>query len=543
MAKKSDTPQGMDRRELAKLLGLAVASAAVPEAWARGETASEGNDPNSGFPFLEANTAQLQRAFATGELTSEQLCQAYLERIAALDPLLRSVIETNPDALAIARELDRERRNKGPRGPLHGIPVLLKDNIATADRMETTAGSLALVGHKPPQDAALVTRLRQAGAVILGKTNLSEWANFRSTRSSSGWSGRGGQCRNPYVLDRNPCGSSSGTGAAISANFAVLGVGTETDGSIVCPSNACGLVGVKPTLGLVSRSGIVPIAASQDTAGPMTRTVADAAVLLGVIAGPDPEDPATARAPREADYTRFLRPEALKGARIGVARAKVTGYHPQVDKAFEQALLVLKDAGAQLLDPLDIPHLGAYDEAEFEVLLYEFKWQLKAYLESWAPTCPYRDLAGLVRFNEEHKDQEMPFFGQEIFEMAAKKGPLTDRAYGKAKETCRKLARDRGLAAVFAKHRVDALVAPTGGPAWVTDLVNGDHFLGGSSTPAAVAGYPSVTVPMAFIHDLPVGLSFIGQPWDEGKLLGLAFAFEHATGVRKPPRFLPTLRT
>lgn len=538
MAQDTNASRTWNRREAAKLLGLAVAASAVPKPSPAADVPAL---EEKGFPWLEATVPQLQHAMERGEISAEGLCLAYLERIATLDPHLRSVVETNPEAVAIARELDRERREKGPRGPLHGIPVLLKDNIATADRMETTAGSLALVGHRPPRDAHLVTRLREAGAVLLGKTNLSEWANFRSTRSSSGWSGRGGQCRNPYVLDRNPCGSSSGTGTAISANLAAVGVGTETDGSIVCPSHACGLVGVKPTLGLVSRSGVVPIAASQDTAGPMTRTVTDAAILLAALAGPDPEDPATARAPKQAEYLRFLRPDALKGARIGVARAKVTGYHPQVDKAYGEALAVLKDAGAVILDPVDIPHLGEYDDAEFEVLLYEFKWQLAAYLQKWAPTCPYRDLAALIAFNEQHRDQEMPFFGQEIFEMAVKKGPLSDRAYRSAKDRCRKLSRDKGLALLFGKHRLDALVAPTGGPAWVTDLVNGDHYLGGSSTPAAVSGYPSVTVPMAFIHGLPVGLTFIGRPWEEGRLLALAFAFEQATAVRRPPQFRPTL--
>lgn len=534
-------PQGFNRREVAKLMGLAAAGAAVPIPSSSQPQPGQAAPPEDVFPWLEATILQLQKAANRGETSAEVLCQAYLERIATLDPFLRSVVETNPEALAVARELDRERREKGPRGPFHGIPVLLKDNIATGPTMETTAGSLALLGHRPPRDAFLVAKLRQAGAIILGKTNLSEWANFRSTRSSSGWSGRGGQCANPYVLDRNPCGSSSGTGAAISANLAVVGVGTETDGSVVCPSNACGLVGVKPTLGLVSRSGIVPIAASQDTAGPMARTVTDAAILLAAMAGPDPEDPATAAAPKQVDFLPFLRPDALRGARLGVARAKVTGYHPQVDKAYEQALAALREAGAVLVDPADIPHLGEYDEAEFEVLLYEFKWQLVAYLQKWAPSCPYRTLTDLIGFNREHAQEEMPFFGQEIFEMAEKKGPLSDRAYRKAKATCLKLARRQGLDAVFSKLKLDALLAPTGGPAWVTDLVNGDHYLGGSSTPAAVSGYPSVTVPMAFIHGLPVGLTFIGKPWQEGQLLGLAFAFEQATKVRKPPRFLPTL--
>ncbi len=533
--------QGVNRRDAVKLFAFTAAAAAVPLPAAAslpgGATSSLAED----FPWLEATVSQLQAATERGALTAEVLCQAYLQRIATLDPLLRSVLETNPEALALARELDRERKEKGPRGPLHGIPVLVKDNIATGPTMETTAGSLALLGHRPPRDAFLVGKLRQAGAIILGKTNLSEWANFRSTRSSSGWSGRGGQCANPYVLDRNPCGSSSGTGAAIAANLAAVGIGTETDGSVVCPANACGLVGIKPTLGLVSRSGIVPIAASQDTAGPMARTVTDAAILLAAMAGPDPEDPATAFAPKQVDYLPFLRPDSLRGARLGVARAKVTGYHPQVDRAYEQALATLREAGAVLVDPADIPHLGEYDEAEFEVLLYEFKWQLAAYLQQWAPTCPYRTLAHLIDFNRQRAQEEMPFFAQEIFEMAEKKGPLADTAYRKAKTTCWKLARRQGLDAVFAKFRLDALVAPTGGPAWVTDLVNGDHYLGGSSTPAAVSGYPSVTVPMAFIHGLPVGLTFMAKPWQEGRLLGLAYAFEQATKVRKPPRFLPTV--
>lgn len=532
-----------NRREVMEALGLVGAATLVAQA----ATGAWGQEPatckpqDERFPFAERSVRQLQEAMETGELTGETLALAYLERIAKVDPLLHSVIETNPQALEIARERDQERRSGRIRGPLHGIPVIIKDNIATNDRMETTAGSLALVGHKPPKDAFVVERLRQAGAVILAKANLSEWANFRSTHSSSGWSARGGQCRNPYALDRSPCGSSSGTAAAVSANLAALGVGTETDGSIVCPAHNCGLVGLKPTLGLVSRAGIVPIAQSQDTAGPMTRTVEDAAILLQVLAARDPQDPATASAPQIGNYQKWLRRGALKGARVGVARQKVTGYHPGTDRIFSQALQTLKDLGAVLLDPADIPHLGEYDEAEFQVLLYEFKDNLERYLASWAPSSPYRSLADLIAFNEAHAAKELPHFGQEIFEMAAKKGPLSERAYRKAKAQCWKLSREHGLDALFSRLQLDALVMPTGGPAWVIDLVNGDHYLGGSSTPAAVAGYPSITVPAGFVHGLPVGLTFVGRPWTEGKLLGFAYDFEQAQKARKAPGLLPTL--
>ncbi|MGQ9494861.1 MAG: amidase [Thermoanaerobaculaceae bacterium] len=502
---------------------------------------ASGREQDPAFPFAERTVRQLQQAMETGELTAETLTAGYLERIAKVDPLLHSLIETNLQALEIARERDRERRSGLIRGPLHGIPVIVKDNIATNDQMETTAGSLALVGHKPPKDAFVVERLRQAGAVILAKANLSEWANFRSTHSSSGWSARGGQCRNPYALDRSPCGSSSGTAAAVSANLAALGVGTETDGSIVCPAHNCGLVGLKPTLGLVSRAGIVPIAQSQDTAGPMTRTVEDAAILLQVLAARDLQDPATASAPEAANYGKWLRRGALKGARLGVARQKVTGYHPGTDRIFTQALETLKDLGAVLLDPADIPHLGEYDEAEFQVLLYEFKHNLERYLATWAPSSPYRSLADLIAFNEAHAGEELPYFGQEIFELAAKKGPLSEPAYRKAKARCLKLSREKGLDALFSRLRLDALVMPTGAPAWVIDLVNGDHYLGGSSTPAAVAGYPAITVPAGFVHGLPVGLTFLGRPWAEAKLLGLAYDFEQAQRARQAPRLLPTL--
>jgi amidase len=462
-----------------------------------------------------------------GARTSRSICAGYLARIAALDRSLHSVLETNPDALTIADRMDAERKAGRTRGPLHGIPVLVKDNIATADRMMTTAGSLALAGVTPPRDAALVARLRAAGAVILGKTNLSEWANIRSSQSSSGWSARGGQCANPYALDRNPCGSSSGTGAAIAANLAAVGVGTETDGSIVCPSSACSLVGVKPTLGLIDGAGIIPIAHSQDTAGPMARSVADAAALLGVLAG-------------GRDYTASLDPAGLRGARIGVARKKVFGYSPEADALVEAAIDVLRRQGAVIVDPADIPHLGEYDDSELTVLLYELKADLAAYLAAWAPGASVKSLADVIAFNEAHKTQEMPYFGQELFQQAQEKGSLTDAAYTDALAKDQRLSRTEGLDAVFAQHSLDAIVAPTGSPPWPTDLVNGDHFLGASSTPAAVAGYPSVTVPVGYSFGLPVGMSFIGKAQGEATLIKLAYAYEHVGTPRRAPRFLPT---
>ena len=476
------------------------------------------------FELEEATIVQLQEAMRSGVRTSRSICAAYLARIAELDPKLHAVLETNPDALATADRLDAERKAGRVRGSLHGIPVLVKDNIATADKMMTTAGSLALVGATPPRDAPLVTKLRAAGAVVLGKTNLSEWANIRSNQSSSGWSARGGQCANPYALDRNPCGSSSGTGAAIAANFAAVGIGTETDGSIVCPSSACSLVGVKPTLGLIEGAGIIPIAHSQDTAGPMTRTVADAGVLLGVLAG--------------RDYSASFDRAGLLGARIGVARKKVFGYSPEADALVEAAIAVLKQQGAVLVDPADIPHLGEYDDTELTVLLYELKADLAAYLATWAPTAGVKTLADVIAFNDAHKTTEMPYFGQELFLQAQEKGPLTDQAYRDALAKNQRLSRPDGLDAVFAQHNLDAIVAPTGSPPWPTDLVNGDHFLGASSTPAAVAGYASVAVPVGYSFGLPVGMSFIGKPNSEGTLLKLSYAYEQAAKPRRPPRFL-----
>jgi amidase len=495
------------------------------------------------FELEEATLAGLQQKMASGELSARRLTEAYLARIAALDrqgPELRSVIETNPEALAIADALDAERKAKGPRGPLHGIPVLVKDNVDTADRMTTTAGSLALEGSVPAQDAHVARRLREAGAVLLGKANLSEWANFRSTRSVSGWSGRGGQCRNPYALDRNPCGSSSGSGAAVSANLTAVAIGTETDGSIVCPATTCGVVGIKPTVGLVSRAGIIPISRTQDTAGPMARTVADAATLLSAIAGADARDQATAgAAAHAADYARSLDTAGLKGARIGVAR-DMAGFHPDTDRLFDEALAELKRSGAELVDPADVPNLKQLEEPELEVLLYEFKAGLESYLASLGPATKVRALADAIAFNESHREREMPYFGQEIFLKAQAKGPLTTPAYHEALEKCRRLSRQEGLDATFAKHRLDALVAPTGAPGWIIDPVSGDHFVGGNSTPAAVAGYPAVSLPMGFVFGLPVGISFIGPAWSEPVLLRLAYAYEQATRHRRPPRFLPT---
>ncbi len=498
--------------------------------------------PRSGFAIEEATIEQLQAWMKSGRYTSVALARMYLSRIHALDkagPRINSVIEINADALSIAVAMDRERRAGRVRGPLHGIPMLIKDNIDTGDRMMTTAGSLALAGAPAPKDAFVVERLRAAGAVLLGKTNLSEWANWRSPKSSSGWSGRGGQTKNPYALDRNPCGSSSGTGSAVAANFAAAGIGTETDGSIVCPSAATGLVGLKPTLGLVSRSGIVPIAHSQDTAGPMTRTVADAAAVLSAIAGVDPADPETREAQGHiTDYTKFLDANGLKGARIGVARKKFTGYSPATDRVFERAIADLRRLGAEIVDPADIEHAGEYDASEIEVLLYEFKADLNKYLATRTGV-PVHSLKDAIEFNAKNKDREMPYFGQERFIASEAKGPLTDEAYRKALEKNRRLSRE-GIDGVLKKHRLDAIVMPTGGPAWTTDLVNGDHFLGDSSTPAAVAGYPNITVPMGYVYGLPVGISFVGPAWSEGKLLRLAYAWEQGTRHRRPPKMRPS---
>jgi amidase len=517
--------------------GLVAATAAATTA----ATAADKVEP---FELDELTIADLQEGLKSGKFTARSLTEKYLARIDAVDkkgPAVNSVIEVNPDALALAHALDKERKDKGPRGPLHGIPILVKDNIDTADHMATTAGSLALVGARPPEDAFVVRRLREAGAVILGKTNLSEWANVRCSYSTSGWSGRGGLTKNPYALDRNPCGSSSGSGAAVAANLCAVAVGTETDGSINSPSSANGIVGIKPTVGLVSRTGIIPISHSQDTAGPMCRTVRDAAILLGVLAGADPADKATGDEGRKAvaDYTSSLDAKGLKGARIGVAR-NYFGFDDAVEAVMSRALDVLKREGATLVDPAEIPNMDKVGEPELTVLLYELKAGLKAYLARLGAKAPVGSLKDVIDFNEHNRKREMPYFGQDLFLKAEAKGPLSSYEYQEALAKCRRLARTEGIDAVMDKSRLDALVAPALGPACLTDLVVGDRWRGESTTAAAVAGYPSLTVPAGFIFGLPVGLLFFGRPWSEPTLLKLAYAFEQATKVRKPPRFLPT---
>jgi amidase len=534
----------MNRRKFLRtgLLG-GLAAVAAPKL-IRASWSLSGEPADTLFQLEELTVADFQAGVKTGKYTARRVAEMYLKRIEEVDrrgPALNSVIEVNPEALAIADALDRERRAGRVRGPLHGVPVLIKDNIGTADRMETTAGSLALVGARPERDAFVAQRLREAGAVILGKTNLSEWANFRSTHSTSGWSGRGGQTRNPYALDRNPCGSSSGSGAAVSANLCLVAVGTETDGSIVCPSGTCGVVGIKPTIGLVSRAGVVPIAHTQDTAGPMARTVADAAALLNALMGFDPRDAVTREGGRLArtDFTNSLDPAGLKGARIGVAR-KFFGFNDQVDKLMADAIDVLKREGATVVDPADMATHGKLDAPEFDVLLFEFKADINKYLAGLPAGDHPRTLKDLIDFNDKNRDREMPFFGQELFTKAQAKGPLTDPAYLKALRSCQTLSRAQGLDALMTKHNLDAIIAPTGGPAWTTDLLNGDHFTGGSSTPAAVAGYPNVQVPAGYVYGLPVGISFYGRAFTEPKLIRIAYAYEQATRHRRPPRLLPT---
>lgn len=496
------------------------------------------------FELDEITIDGVRQAFESGQYSSQSLTEKYLARIHEIDqtgPMLKTVIEINPDALEIARALDRERKEKGSRGPLHGVPILIKDNIDTGDRMNTTAGSLALLGSRPTHDAFVAGQLRKAGAVILGKTNLSEWANIRSSHSTSGWSGRGGLTRNPYALDRNPCGSSSGTGAGVSANLCVAGVGTETDGSVVCPSSANGLAGLKPTVGLVSRTGIVPISHTQDTAGPMARTVRDLAILLGAMAGADPEDAATTDSAGKgfADYTKFLDPEGLRGARLGVVR-KYCGFNDAVDRLMDTLIGEMKREGAEIVDPADIPTIGKFDDNELTVFLYELKADLAAYLSRRGNTS-VKTLKDVIDFNERNRDREMPYFGQDLFLKSEQKGPLTSKEYLDALAQNRQLARAEGIHFVMDKFKLDALFAPTGGPAWLTDLINGDHSAGGSSSAAAVAGYPNVNVTAGNLWGLPVGVSFFGRAWSEPTLLKIAYSFEQLTKARQKPRLLPTI--
>ncbi len=496
------------------------------------------------FELEDVTIADLQEGMRSGKYTARKLVELYLQRIDELDqtgPKLNQVLETNPDALEIADALDRERKSKGARGPLHGIPILLKDNIATADRMATTAGSLALLGAVARKDSFVAHKLREAGAILLGKTNLSEWANFRSSNSSSGWSGRGGQGLNPYALDRTPSGSSAGSAAAVAANYSAAAIGTETNGSIVSPSAACSIVGIKPTVGLVSRAGVIPIAHSQDTAGPMARCVADAAAVLSALTGVDADDDATAasRGKAAADYTKFLDRDGLRGARIGVPRNRYFGYSTATDALIDAALGLMREHGAVIVDPIDLDiRLG---DASYSVLLYEFKADLEKYFAGLATSPGIHTLADVIAFNEKHADREMPFFGQDIMIEAQKKGPLSTPEYQEALAKCRSLTREKGIDKVMDEHKLDAIVAPTHGPPGLIDLVNGDPGSGGSSsTPAAVAGYPSITVPAGYYFGLPVGMSFFGRAWSEPLLIKLAYAYEQAAKIRRPPGFAPS---
>jgi amidase len=527
----------MKRRDFLKTSALAYAIGNAPPWLSSFSSAADS------INIEEATILQLQDRMKSGEITARSLTEAYLNRIDSIDKQINSVIEKNPEALDIAEQLDRERKEKEPRGPLHGIPILIKDNIDTADRMKTTAGSLALLESKPMQDAFVTKKLREAGAIILGKTNLSEWANIRSSHSSSGWSGRGGQTRNPYALDRNPCGSSSGSGAAASANLCAAAIGTETDGSIVCPSSTCGLVGIKPTLGLVSRAGIIPIAHTQDTAGPMARNVSDAAIILGALTGIDPRDVATndSKGKMLTDYTKFLDPNGLRGARIGVHRGSF-GFNDKVDELMTDLIKIMKESGATIVDPVVLTTPPEFNDNELSVLLYELKADLNTYLSTLGPAAPMKTLAEIIDFNEKNSEKEMPFFGQDLFIKAQAKGPLTEKEYLDAVNKNKESARQKGIDAAIQKDKLDALIAATGGPAWLTDHVNGDHFTGGYSSASAVAGYPHITVPAGYVSGLPVGISFFASAYSEPTLIKLAYSFEQATKARRAPQLLPSIK-
>ena len=530
----------MNRREFLRTSAIAAAAAAGTSLLSKLSVAQTSN----AFEIQETTILQLQEGMKSGMLTARSIAESYLKRIDEIDkhgPAINSVIEINPEALDLADAMDRERKEKGSRGPLHGIPILIKDNIDTADRMMTTAGSLALIGSKPAGDSFVAKKLREAGAVILGKTNLSEWANIRSSKSTSGWSGRGGQTKNPYALDRNPCGSSSGSGAATAANLCAAAIGTETDGSVVCPSSANSLVGIKPTLGLISRSGVIPIAHSQDTAGPMARNVTDAAILLGALTGIDKGDAVTVLSSGKSytDYTRFLDKDGLHGARLGIVRKSFDNVNERIQKKLNDLIDEMKKMGAVIVDPADIPTSGQFDDSELLVLLYELKSDMNTYLAKLGPAAPMHTLKDLIDFNVKNAEKEMPYFGQDLFEKAEEKGPLTTKEYLDALAKDLQLSRDKGIDFVLQSNKLDALIAPTGGLPWLTDWANGDHFTGGYSSASAVAGYPHITVPAGYVYGLPFGISFFGSAYSEPTLLKLAYSFEQATKLRQAPKFMP----
>ncbi len=545
-AAEERSPAEVTRRDLLRLGAVAGAGAPLAAGLLGAAAAQAATPVTAPAEFEEATIAEMLEGMESGSVSAVELVNFYLARIETIDRRgaeLNAILAVNPQARQLARARDRERRDGNVRGPLHGIPIVVKDNIDTRDQMMTTAGSLALVGDPAPQDSTVARKLKQAGAIILGKANLSEWANFRGFSSTSGWSGFGGQTRNPYILDRNPCGSSSGSGAAASANLAAATLGTETDGSIVCPSSINGVVGIKPTVGLTSRAGVVPISHTQDTIGVHGRTVADAAAVLGVLTGVDPRDPATNRSAGKfhTDYTQFLDPDGLNGARIGIFREGVTGYSQFTDAVFEEAIAAMADAGAVIVDPADVPTINELfsDLAELIVLVWEFKRDLNAYLATRTGV-PVQTMADVIDFNLMHADQELQFFGQEWFELSQAE-IFSDQEYVAAVERGPRLAGPEGIDAVIAEHNLDAIVAPTGSPAWPIDLVNGDHFTGASSTAAAMAGYPIVQINAGFAFGLPIGISFMGGAFSEPTLIKLASGFENVVQPRRPPTFLKTM--